>query len=553
MNKRFESGRQNLETSSNKAEKSRWDTLIEFGRSHIFKDRAEKINTPKSTEIEKTKEEILSELRQNVNEAYADDDRVEDIQTRVLRNIGMDVEKIQGRAEVERELNKRLITIDKMEEEIKKGNPEIERLDDVEYEGKNIPVYSLKGLPFAMLNHTVDYRRPDYESGGKGSQTSQQLLEDPSLWVRNQKDVMQDSRYSNDFKPDSMGNVISCSYIDSGNNLRGDIDYGSNATCKYGFSKVEEDGLFGILDQDMHSPNIYDYTKLYGVNVSDLNNLESANEKKEYNEIVIRRYLKDGQPRLPDFMITKDGRIPEDTLRHARYFNIPIVNIDTEAYNKKADEIAVAELETVSEDSSYMEIASVVERLSMTYKYDGINLLNTMGRGRSSRYFEGEAHRLDRRYRTEDMVDKLLKLEKLEYEKRLDFIMDEIKQAAEDCKKATVEGRKYSFSSDNLSSLDVTVFDVERGLESNETKTDSINMYSPKETPVYNEIQIRMMPKNTTRLIKTDIVDGEQYRNRGNEDLDDEDADIYKTILPQIQDYLAARQKNSALMVEKHE
>ena len=58
----------------------------------------------------------------------------------------------------ERSLNSRLMTIDQLEEEVLSENPEIEKRS-ISYGDDEISVYDLKGLPFSMLTHTVDYRQ----------------------------------------------------------------------------------------------------------------------------------------------------------------------------------------------------------------------------------------------------------------------------------------------------------------------------------------------------------------------------------------------------------
>ncbi len=560
MNERLGTNSSEVETSG--AERSRWDSLIEFGKTHVFKHRAEKAQPSRQdlAEEQKPKDEVLAELRQKIAESYdspnPDGDESEKIQSNTLKHIGEDVEKISEQAEVERELNSRLITIDKIEAEIANGNSEVERLEDVEYNGKKIPVYNLKGLPFAMLNHTVDYRRPTYETGGKGSQTSQELLENPSFWTRSQTEAMQDDRYSENFRSDAIGNVISTSYLDAGNNLRSDVD-GNGVTCKYGFSRVEDGGLLEITDQDNNTSNRYDYSELPTCNVSKLMQLSNVNGKKPYNEMVIRRYLENGEPKLPDYMITKtdmlkDGQIPEDTLRHASFFNIPIINIDTEAYDRKADKIATTTLEDISEESNYSELIVAANEIAATYKYsDSTNLLKQFGRGNSEKFLQEHRSYLDRQHYSEEVTEKLTQLERLEYEKRPDFIMNELNRATEACKKSTAEGKKYDFASDNLSSIRVTVYSPENNTKINETGSKNMDVYDTRDHVRYNEIAISMASKDGRRTIETNIYDGEQYRNAGNENPDDKDAGIYSNMLPLVQAYLTTRQENAAMTAQQ--
>ena len=58
---------------------------------------------------------------------------------------------------VEKDLNSRLLKVEDLEAETFFDNPEIQKHKMV-FRGSEIPVYDLKGLPFTLLSHTVDYR-----------------------------------------------------------------------------------------------------------------------------------------------------------------------------------------------------------------------------------------------------------------------------------------------------------------------------------------------------------------------------------------------------------
>ena len=120
----------------------------------------------------------------------------------------MEVRARRTQESVEREFNSELLTVDKLEEEVLAENPEVEK-DSIEYNGTEVPVYILKGLPFSMLSHNIAYKK-DGDEGTIGATTSRKLIEDPSIWVQSEEKAS---------KERNRGNVISLSYINSNSNL----------------------------------------------------------------------------------------------------------------------------------------------------------------------------------------------------------------------------------------------------------------------------------------------------------------------------------------------
>ena len=109
--------------------------------------------------------------------------------------------------QLEQDLNRRLLTVEILEDEVLAENPEVEKIT-VEYEGTEVPVYTLKGIPFSMISHDIEYRQinssnPDHI----GVQTSTELVEDPSIWVRKESDVKREKDYGTR-SGNAKGNVI---------------------------------------------------------------------------------------------------------------------------------------------------------------------------------------------------------------------------------------------------------------------------------------------------------------------------------------------------------
>ena len=157
---------------------------------------------------------------------------------------------------LERQVNDRLLTVDALEEEVVSGNPEAER-DIRMYDGAEIPIYTLRGLPFSMLSHNVEYRR--INSGNLdhiGVQTSAKVVEDPTVWTQDESSAMQEGGYGTR-GGDARGNVISTSYINSESNLDNRFrSTDGHADLCYGFSHLDPSALLFVSLGDGATPNI---------------------------------------------------------------------------------------------------------------------------------------------------------------------------------------------------------------------------------------------------------------------------------------------------------
>ena len=456
---------------------------------------------------------------------------------------------------VERDLNHRLLTIDNLEEEVLGENPEVGKRA-VEYKGSEIPVYDLKGIKFSVLSHAIDYRSDNWDHHPEriGSQTSQNLLRDPSLWSETREQAEHDKGYGTQ-GGNARGNVISASYVNSESNLdsRVGTDNRQRIHVCYGFSHLDGNSLLSISYGDGGTPNkVDDHVRppLPPPQPNDIDRLEGSDTKKAYNEFLLRRYSETGKPKLPDYIIAQDGVISEDMMLHAQYFNIPIVNIDSKAYQKKFEKRALDVLENVSEESDYSEICSAIDRIKTTARYNHeIGTFESIGDGASEEYFNKRRRFLGEQGQTEK---ELLNLEELEFKKRPQFIIDKIKEATESCRKATREGRRYVFSSDALDDFSVSMFDV------NEDKMlygDFISSVMCKNGPGacdYFEINMRM--KDSTRNIETIVNDGEhrieaeRYKViTGKRTLDNQDSSIFEVMRPFVQEYFSALRENKNL------
>ena len=83
----------------------------------------------------------------------------------------------------EERLNEALLTTDTLEEAVSSSDPRVEKTEK-EYNGKTIPVYTLREFPFdGMLVSNIGYK--DVNQGGGRLATT--LINDPSLWMTNEE------------------------------------------------------------------------------------------------------------------------------------------------------------------------------------------------------------------------------------------------------------------------------------------------------------------------------------------------------------------------------
>ena len=425
---------------------------------------------------------------------------------------------------IERELNSELLTIDKLEEEVLAENPEVEK-SSKEYDGAEIPVYILKGLPFSMLSHNIAYKK-NGDEGTIGATTSRKLIEDPSIWVQSEEEAL---------KERNRGNVISLSYINSDSNLTSRYIFNDQSDICYGFSSIAPFQYIAASTTDMRSPQHYNKGSTEArteIGIIDKLKKESAG----YNEIVVHRYTEDGQPYRPDYIIAQHGIITEDMLRHAKFFDVPIVDIWTGPYEEKMKKRTMAALESVNENISYEEIMDVVNILEMDEYLEGhfrSILWKTIGDGS----LENHRRQTRRDYQgseKEELSEKILAFEKIEIEKRIDFIEKELTDAIMECKKATSERRPYQQEKSPSQILKVEIYD----------RDSAEYIYDPT---VANRIYVKFQLKG--HPVETKIIDGERRAVDLNnkQDVADSDSDYYDMIFPLATQYLEAIRENEAL------
>ena len=241
----------------------------------------------------------------------------------------------------EREINSRLTDVKELEIYSGVEGSGVEKTS-IKYDNQEIPIYNLSDYPIRFIQTVLDYKKDLSEDDKRLNQKTiskmEEVLNDPSIWNTHEADMnFTDDDLQNGRQGKS--NRISVSYVNCGDaeSLRRRF----NGDCCYGFSHLEGNS---VIDADMtdivsRSDIGKDDSKLTDDKVQRLlTDLEHPGESHykgfngAYNEIVIRRYNENGDPKRPDFMIVQDGNINPIALKHAKYFDIPIVNIDTKSY-----------------------------------------------------------------------------------------------------------------------------------------------------------------------------------------------------------------------------
>ena len=440
---------------------------------------------------------------------------------------------------VERDLNSRLLKVEDLEAETFFDNPDIQKHEMV-FEGSKIPVYDLKGLPFAILSHTVDYRNVDKLIDEIGQNTYREVMKNPGVWNERQDKAMETSGFGTR-NGNARGDTISTSFRDSEKN----IDSYVPGELIYGFEQVRADSIINIINGDGGTNNTAGRSETSLVDPNILDQITGAGGTSNYNEVLLRRYSENGIPKSPDYIIT-NGTVSETALKHAKFFNIPIINIDRVAYEKKIEKRGEELLDSINEKNNYLELNQKLEELLSMPKYkQRWRSLNSIGR---------KVETLP--YGLGALDERLFEVSKLEQQKRLDFIEDVLENYISEIEQATREN-KLAPEPDQIKDLKIVVSDVWRQLRSTE-KSDAHND-SQSEVGNCNSIEISFKMKDGSRILKTDIYDGENifkldqaikssHINAVN--LKQADSSFYHQLEPLVRRYFEAYRENQKVNKE---
>lgn len=435
---------------------------------------------------------------------------------------------------VEKDLNSRLLKVEDLEAETFFDNPEIQK-HIIVFRGSEIPVYDLKGLPFTLLSHTVDYRN----SGGPtldeiGQETYLKVMEDPGVWAERQDKVMEASGYGTRNK-DARGNTISASFWNSKTNIG---SYKSGELI-YGFEQVSADSIINIFDEDGNTKNMYGKEDAGLSNPNRLDEISRPHTGGQYNEVLLRRYSENGIPKNPDYIIT-EGTVSEIALKHASFFNIPIININKAVYKEKMETRGEELLNSIDENNTYLELSQKLEELlSMSELRKKYSFLNTIGRNVDVPTLPNNA---------DVLTERLFEVSKLEQQKRLEFIEGLLENYISDIEQATREN-KLAPRPDQVKDISIQVFDARQLISSYE----DVDKYDDTQSSAFNFVKILFKLENGLQAPETIIYDGENYFNREGtirndqvkpEELGKEDSSFYHKFEPLVRRFFEAYREN---------
>ena len=448
---------------------------------------------------------------------------------------------------VERDLNSRLLTVDDLEMEAISENPEIQKRT-VRWRKYDIPVYDLKGLPFSILSTTIDYRKANENTnhGAKngafsiGIDTYKTIMKNPWVWARRRDEAEKASGFGTR-NSDARGDTISTSYWNSERN----IDSHVPGNLIYGFESVRADSIILVSNGDGGTSNMAGDAETDLCSPDGIKQLEGAGGASRYNEVLLRRYTENGIPKKPDYIIIENGRITEESLRHAKYFDIPIVNIERSIYAEKAEKKGEELLASISENDTYEEMdGKIAELLSMSRYKSAYRTLEGIGRNRD----------IPRQINPTPLEKRCLEISQMEQLKRLDFIKNVLEKAIQNIESATEKGLPAEQELPEFDYFYVGIRDVQNQLR--RTQYGNVrNSFAPGNC---NSIDIHFKLKGSSRYVETYVYDGERiYKaeealanvNRTKEDIENADSSFYDALEPVVREYFEAFRKNQQLFM----
>lgn len=436
---------------------------------------------------------------------------------------------------VERDLNSHLLTVDDLEMEVISENPEIQKRI-VPFEDTDILVYDLKGLPFSLLSTTIDYRSAN-KPGEIGTETFRRILDDPSIWAERRDEAEKASGFGTR-NSDARGDTISTSYWNSERNIGSHVP----GNLIYGFESVRADSIISVSNGDGGTSNMAGNAETTLSSPDAIKRLEGADGTSIYNEVLLRRYTENGIPKKPDYIIVENGRITEESLRHAKYFGIPIVNIERSIYAEKAEKKGEELLASISEDDTYEEMdGKIAKLLSMSRYKSAYRTLEGIGRN----------YDIPRQINPTSLQKRCLEISQMEQLKRLDFIKNVLEEAIQNIESATEKGLPAEQKLPGFDSFRIIIRDVQNQLRRTEYGDERDSFYNAPGN--CNLIDIDFKLKGSSRCVKTYVYDGERIYKaeeasaKGSikkEDIENANSSFYNTLEPVVLKYFEAIREN---------
>ena len=247
------------------------------------------------------------------------------------------------RMETEQQLGERLTSVEEIVAAAETGFQADKR--ELEYDGRKVPVYDMKGYPITILSHDIGFKagspnRPD-------GVMARLVLEHPEAWLEpspTRGEFVRNQEAARAYEEPQIANTLSASYFDSKSMSR-HIKRGEQKislleanlrteTVRYAFTHVRANSLYNVSNRDAGTPAFLDdEVRGRSGQIDFLNELENS-DFAGWNEVGMLRYDEQGNPILPDYVVTLDGTITQDTLRHAAFFGVPVVNVESQYYEE---------------------------------------------------------------------------------------------------------------------------------------------------------------------------------------------------------------------------
>ena len=433
-------------------------------------------------------------------------------------------EQYQGEAVQElseRGFNERLTKLEEIDLESETEGSGVTKRQ-IEFEGKNLTVYDMKGFQFSFLQHMIDFkgRGADSDKWRIGAGVAKNLQDNPSLWAELRNT---DEKYGGKHG-DSKANTISMSYIRTDENFKTINDDG----YFYGFDQVRPDSILQIFDRDGGTVNDIGDNRT-GLSKDDAYMPQMLENAKEYyNEVQLRRYDEGGRPQLPDFVVVKNGKMSDVILKHAAYFDVPIINIETEYYKKQEAQKLENLVDGIDwENDSYEKIKLVLDALERSYLVGNRAVEEKVGL-----WDKHPTHELI--LYNESLTEKIKNFKKRELAARVKFIKNKLHEETELIRDFNKRGEKY--------------FSLNRGLEV--VKVDyGKELYNGWTAggPTMHRLEIKTQTQLKRPFLTTEVYDGDNPSPDAKVKYEGANSQVYNELLPVVEEYLAALEENKHL------
>ena len=535
-------------------------------QSHQYEQHLKELQEEMAKEIEMDKMELAKQI---ANVHKDDKERASEFKE--------NLRKQRMREILEKNLNTRLLKIDDLDVQVYAKNPEVHK-SIIKSGSMEVPIYDLRGYPFSILSTNILYKlteipvmelskksamstniqdKAKYSGGGI---IAMELLKNPAKWclLREQAEK-ENGGFGN---PDNYTTDTICtSFTNSETNLfsyHGARVESNIPVLTYGFDHVPANSVLKITNCDGNT-GADGKTEVISIDSVDaIDHLMSADGVYGYNEVTIRRYSENGVPQRPDYIIIRNGKIDENALKHANYFNIPIININNNIYKEKMTERGKAIIEMIYNENSYPKINAYIEELrSMSIYKPKVTPIGSIGKfDYTDSKKRGEEPFLDIKSEINEFSDILIK----EQVMRLNFLRESLIKATSILEESTRRG-VFDLNKEKIYQ-DFSKFDT-RLIDCQENRTfddsDSGNYYGMeyKGSPLSrNNIQISFILKGSDQLIET-VIYGKKDQAvekllKNNERLNEEivrkneDDSYYNSFEPLVRQYYIALHNNKS-------